>query len=71
MSRDVELGVQKLIDVDLDSESEVEEPAHFGLARGKPIGREAGPLFHGYRGFLSLSGRSLLANRSSRGSPNG
>ena len=43
MSRDVELVAHQLFDVDMGSESEVGEPVHFGLARGKPLGREGGP----------------------------
>ena len=32
MSRGVELGVQHLFDADMDSDSNVEEPVHLGLA---------------------------------------
>ena len=36
LSRDVEIGVQQLFDVDLDSDSADEEPVHFGLCRETP-----------------------------------
>ena len=36
LPRDVEVGVQKLFDIDLDSDSADEEPAHYGLRAGKP-----------------------------------
>ena len=36
LARDVEVGVQKLFDIDLDSGSADEEPVHYGLCAGKP-----------------------------------
>ena len=42
MSRDVELGANQLFDVDLGSESEVDDAVHFGLERAKPLGGQAG-----------------------------
>ena len=36
MSRDVEMGAQKLFDVDLDSDSAEEDPVHFVFDPGKP-----------------------------------
>ena len=64
MSSDVELGAHQLCEVDMDSESEVEDPVHFGFEPGKPNVWKR-PVFHGYRGFLSLSGWSLFDNGSS------
>ena len=37
MSRDVELGVQQLFDIDFDSDSADDEPVHFGLVSGNPL----------------------------------
>ena len=67
MSRDVELGVQQLFDVDLDSDSADGEMALFGLVTRKPLGWRRFGLF-GYRGFLSLATVELIGHESSTGS---
>ena len=57
LSRDVELGAQQLFDVDMDSQSEDEGPLGTTLGifwRRNPLACLPRPLFHGYRGFLSL-----------------
>ena len=67
MSRDVELGVRQLFDVDLDSDSADEELVHFGLVTRKPLGWRRFGLFV-YRGFLSLTTVELICHESSTGS---
>ena len=55
-SRDVELGARQLFDV-LDSQSDDEGPLGTTLGifwRRNPLACLPRPLFHGYRGFLSL-----------------
>ena len=64
MSRDVELGVQQMFDVDFDSDSADDEPVHFGLVSRKPLERRRFGLF-GYRGFLSLVMVELICHESS------